>query len=250
MNKAIFLFFISISLFLFIASCVTIPEPTENRNRRRPSPDRGVSRERNHSGTAERGNTDARRKSAREVDNIRNKILEGAEKFNGATSLVVNGRRFSMDCSGVVAAIYYYAGIDLQKYYPQYTGTGTERIYKTLRDRKLIKKTWLPKPGDIVFWDNTFDRNNNGRVDDPLTHVGIVVAVDNQGNITYIHYHYRRGIVLEHMNIRKRNEEFQMINGERVIVNSPMRMRSSGRNHHNWLSGQLVNSFAEAYHLD
>ena len=249
MNKAISFFFTSIFLSLFIVSCVTPPEPAENRNRRRPSPDRGVSRERNTSHAA-RDNTSARRKSAREVENTRNKILEGAEKFKGATSLVVNGRRFSMDCSGVVAAIYYYAGIDLQKHFPQYTGSGTERIYKTLKDRRLIKKTWLPKTGDIVFWDNTFDRNNNNRIDDPLTHVGIVVAVDSRGNITYVHHHYRRGIVFEYMNIRQKNEESQMINGERVIINSPMRMRSSSRSNHNWLAGQLVNSFGEAYYLD
>jgi hypothetical protein len=36
--------------------------------------------------------------------------------------------------------------------------------------------------GDIIFWDNTWDRNGNKRFgDDPLTHAGIVISIDEDG---------------------------------------------------------------------
>jgi len=251
LNKTISICCIITFISLFIASCITITDNTGNTARNSSPSERSIfSRERGSSNTTARDNRLVR-KNTNEVENIRKKLVEGAHKFKGARSLVVNGRRFNMDCSGVVAAIYYYAGIDLQKYFPYHTGSGTERIYAILRERRLIKKTWLPKPGDIVFWDNTFDRNRNGRADDPLTHVGMVVSVDRQGNITYVHHNYRRGIVFEYMNIRQKNVESQIINGQRVIINSPMRAREHGTRGNNlWLSGQLVNSFGEAYHLE
>lgn len=43
------------------------------------------------------------------------------------------------------------------------------------------------KVGDIAFFDNTFDRNGNGRVDDPFTHVGVVIAVAADGTVTVAH---------------------------------------------------------------
>ena len=191
-----------------------------------------------------------KKKNAKEIADIKKKLIEGAEKYKEAKNLTVKGRNFNMDCSGVVAALYYYAEIDLQKYFPDYIGTGTERIYKTLKDRKLLKKTWLPEPGDIIFWDNTFDRNRNGKDDDNLTHMGMVVSCDKQGNITYIHYNYSRGIVYEYMNIRYKNYESQVVKGENIIMNSPMRIKGGNRGSKNWLAGQLVNCFAEAYYLD
>ncbi|MCL2294612.1 MAG: C40 family peptidase [Spirochaetes bacterium] len=226
--------------FAFV-SCAILPTPDDPRKRQA---------NRNSAERNQEPNTAFHRRSPREVEEIRAKLIAAAEHFRGADRLVVRGRRFNMDCSGLVSAIYYYAGIDLQRHFPYHTGTGTERIYKTLRERQLIKRTWYPLPGDLIFWDNTFDRNRNGRDDDLLTHVGMVVSVDRRGNIVYVHHNFRRGVVFEHMNIRKRNVHTQVVNGETVIVNSPMRIRGENRGNRPWLAGQLVNSFGEAYHLD
>ncbi len=35
--------------------------------------------------------------------------------------------------------------------------------------------------GDLVFFDNTYDRNGDGKFDDRITHVGIVVGFDKEG---------------------------------------------------------------------
>jgi cell wall-associated NlpC family hydrolase len=189
------------------------------------------------------------RKSPAETEKIKKALVEAAGIYHKSQTLLVGDRKFNMDCSGVVSAIYYYAGIDLQKYYPKYEGTGTERIYSALEERKLLNKYWLPEPGDIVFWDNTFDKNSNGKDDDRLTHIGMVVSCDKQGNIVYIHHHYQRGIVYEKMNLRYKNYHSRSARGQIVTINSPLREKGGSREQKNWLSGQLFNSFGEAYHL-
>jgi cell wall-associated NlpC family hydrolase len=189
------------------------------------------------------------RKTDAEIAKIKKDLVEAAGIYQKSQNLAVGERKFNMDCSGVVSALYYYAGIDLQKYYPQYSGTGTERIYKTLDERKLLKNYWLPEPGDLIFWDNTYDKNNNGRDDDELTHVGMVVSCDKQGNIVYIHHHYSKGIVFEKMNLRYKNFHSRSARGNIITINSPLRIKGGSREQKNWLSGQLFNSFGEGYHL-
>lgn len=173
-------------------------------------------------------------------------LVEKAHQIIGVEELIVNNRSFSMDCSGTVMAIYWYAGIDLAQAFPNYTGGGTERIYKFLRDKDLLYKTELPKPGDIIFWDNTFDKNGNGKLDDYLTHMGMVVSIDNYGNIEYIHENYRKGIILAKMNLYKPDEYYEIIDGEKIILNDPMRMRGSPESK-DWLSSQLYTDFGMGY---
>jgi hypothetical protein len=183
-----------------------------------------------------------------ELSDTQKLLLEQANRIIGAEKLFVNNKSFSMDCSGTVMAIYWYAGIDLAEAFPDYTGGGTERIYKYLRDKKLLYKTDLPKPGDIIFWDNTFDKNGNGKQDDYLTHMGMVVSVDDKGNIEYIHENYRKGIILAKMNLYKPDDYFEIIDGEKIVLNDPMRMRGSPESK-NWLSSQLYSDFGMGYLL-
>ena len=43
-----------------------------------------------------------------------------------------------------------------------------------------------------VFFDNTFDKNKNGKFDDPITHVGIVEEVFADGRISMLHIGSKR----------------------------------------------------------
>ena len=98
-----------------------------------------------------------------------------------------------------------------------------------------------PEPGDIVFFDNTWDRNGNGRWDDDLTHMGVVVAVDRNGTISYLHNHLRRGVVVEQMNLRHPDSR---------ELNAPLRQRGSPRDGSGrWLASHLVRGFARAHLL-
>ena len=46
---------------------------------------------------------------------LRATLAEGARSILGKKQLLVRGRKFTMDFTGVVLAIYWYAGIDLAR---------------------------------------------------------------------------------------------------------------------------------------
>ena len=145
--------------------------------------------------------------SAPSISQKQKQLVEAANWAKGRNYLTVNGTRFKMDCSGVVRAIYYKAGIDLAQDFNKYRGGGTERIHETLRSKGLIYRPTVPVPGDILFWDNTYDANHNGRSDDMLSHIGMVVSSDKKsGNIVYVHHHEKKGIVFEKMNLLHPND--------------------------------------------
>lgn len=127
------------------------------------------------------------------------KLVEAAYWAQGRGNLSNNGKDFVLDCSGVVSALYWYAGIDLQSCYPAYTGNGVTRIYRWLEEEQLLYRPDEPQPGDIIFWDNSYDKNGNGVADDVLTHIGMVVTVDENGLVTYVHHDYISGVIFARM---------------------------------------------------
>jgi len=186
--------------------------------------------------------------AARETEDVRRKLAEGGNYILGKHELVIRGKRFNMDCTGAVLAIYYYAGIDLARDFNKYKGNGVTRLYRSLESEDLLYETQLPVTGDIIFWDNTYDRNEDGQWNDSLTHVGMVMNTSRDGTIEYVHLNYRKGIIIEHMNLRESDVHQQLEKGHIRIVNSPMRMKQAGKDHpENWLAGQLYKTFAMGY---
>lgn len=174
------------------------------------------------------------------ISDTQEKIVEGSYWALGKTQLNINGRVFNLDCSGTVMAIYYYAGIDLARDFNKYTGGGTSRIFQYLEDKELLYDTEDPVPGDIIFWDNTYDKNGDGLRNDDLTHVGIVVEVGEDGTITYLHEHYKKGIILETMNLKFPDDTSR---------NAAMRMKGTGMDG-GWLSSHLYRVLAMGYKLE
>ncbi|MBB6482088.1 NlpC/P60 family protein [Spirochaeta isovalerica] len=168
------------------------------------------------------------------------KVVEGSYWALGKSQLKVRDKVFNLDCSGTVMAVYYYAGIDLSRDFGKYTGGGTERIFKYLEESDLLYDTEMPVPGDIIFWDNTYDKNGDGVRNDELTHMGIVVKIDEDGTVTYLHEHYKKGIILEKMNLKFPDD---------MEKNSAMRMKGTGMNG-GWLSSHLYRILAMGYELD
>lgn len=182
------------------------------------------------------------------TDELRAKLGEGARSVLGARELVVNGRRFSWDCTGTVLAIYWYAGVDLARDFGRYPGNGVSRLYRTLEDADLLYTTPEPILGDVVFWNDTYDADGDGRWDDPLTHVGMVMETARDGTISYIHLNYRKGIVIERMNLREPDVHQRAAAGKVTIVNSPLRMAEAGKPHPDrWLAGQLYRALGMGY---
>lgn len=177
----------------------------------------------------------------KDISAVQKDLVDSANWALGKEKLTVKDRSFNLDCSGVVMAVYYRSGIDLQSYLSGYSGGGVQRLYGFLDDRQLLYKQADLAPGDMLFWDNTYDKNGDGKKNDTLTHVGMVVTVDERGNIQYIHHNYRKGIVLAKMNL---------LDPDNLDVNSPMRARGEEKGHAPlWLSSHLLKQAARGYEL-
>ncbi len=175
-------------------------------------------------------------------------IIDSAKTLVGMApeaTVVIHGRQFVLDCIGTVAAIFYRERIDVTKDFAKYSGTGVDRLYKSLESQKVLHSDKYPRPGDVVIWDNTWDANNNGNPnDDPRTHAGVVLAVDEDGTIHYVHENYRRGVIIEVMNLLKPTV-YKDDNGK--LLNSPMAMAPKPGEERavHWVSGDLFDSFGD-----
>lgn len=179
---------------------------------------------------------------------IKQNLLQGARLVLGKKEVTIKNRSFMADCMGAVRAIYYYAGIDLARDFNKYSGNGVRRLFYTLKERGLIHTEQVPRPGDIIFWDNTWDRNGDGQWNDPLTHVGMVVKVYKDGQFDYIHQHYQKGNKIAKMNLLYPDSFYIIKNKDTIILNTPMRMKESGEKHPDkWLSSHLFRAFGRGY---
>ncbi|MBN1798808.1 MAG: hypothetical protein JW822_09525 [Spirochaetales bacterium] len=189
--------------------------------------------------------------SQQHTSRTQNLLVEGAHKLLGVNKLVVRGKKFTRDCVGTVSAIYYYAGIDLIKGYSKYSGGGVTSLYTYLKANNLIYRTKNPRIGDIIFWNNTVDKDGDGKMDDGLTHVGMVVAVKEDGTIDYVHNDYKQGIVIAQMNLKKPDIMGEIIGGTWIMINTPVRIKVRGQEHPDMLlSGQLCSWLGQGYKLD
>ena len=183
-----------------------------------------------------------------ETSDVQRLLAEGARKVLGRRHLVVRGRSFPYDCTGLVLAIYWYAGIDLARDFEQYSGNGVLRLYHSLERENLLYSSPHPNTGDIIFWDNTYDRNGDGAWNDSLTHVGMVLASHPDGSIQYVHLNYTRGIVIESMSLLEPDLHKKLVRGQLRILNSPIRLKEPGRPHPPlWLAGQLYRVLGMGY---
>jgi hypothetical protein len=53
----------------------------------------------------------------------------------------------------------------------------------------------IPMVGDLAFFDNTHDRNDNGKMDDWRTHIAIVVDVEPDGTVVLAHKGSRYALI-------------------------------------------------------
>ena len=117
----------------------------------------------------------------------RSSIVRTAARLVGARTIDVNGRRIAYDCAGVTRAVFLEHGIDL---YDSQTAdqqaNGVRLIYNHIKEHGKLHRGPAARPGDLVFFDNTWDANRDGRLNDRLTHVGIVERQDADGTITFI----------------------------------------------------------------
>ena len=118
----------------------------------------------------------------------------------------------------------------------------TENLWNQAQEEGRTHHRKRPEPGDLVFFDNTYDRNKNGRRDDPLTHVGVVIAVDRNDTVTVAHAGTSRGRTVLHLNLRD-PDELRAEDG--TPRNDYLRSRTRGESDDaETLAGQLFRGFA------
>jgi cell wall-associated NlpC family hydrolase len=125
----------------------------------------------------------ARREHAQRIQTV----LDTAVELLGRTRFDVGGKPWRADCSGFVRACYAAAGLRLPE------GTGAERsdseaLFRGLREEAKLVRGKTPRPGDLAFFHNTYDRNGNGLRDDRFSHVALVERVDADGTVQFVHF--------------------------------------------------------------
>ncbi|WP_163988776.1 CHAP domain-containing protein [Pyxidicoccus caerfyrddinensis] len=167
----------------------------------------------------------------------RETVLATARALVGKSQVVLNGRKYPADCTGLIEGVYAQAGVNFR-------GTlkpgdnGVTALYRHARARGRVYTEGRPVPGDLVFFRETYDQNRDGRRNDGLTHVGIVDAVDTDGTVTVIH-RVRRGVVRYQMNLARPHLPRNPKTGE--VLNDYL--RHPGPNREPVLTGQLFASF-------
>ena len=176
------------------------------------------------------------------------RILDAADELLATQNFVISGYRYAYDCTGTILAIYAMAGIPLVDLFPDYSGNGVTRLYGIAGDRDLLYHSDFPLPGDLIFWDNTYDKNGDRQWNDGLTHVGLVLSSEPDGTIEYLHHDYTKGVVRARMNLTDPDTHM----GENgIIVNSPMRMRRDRPlNPDEWLASHLYRRLGALHRID
>lgn len=170
-----------------------------------------------------------RRPARRRADPVSTEIASAARHY-----LDVSPRGFRDDCSGYVEAVFARAGLVLEG--------STAMFYDLAKDKSALHHKKLPTPGDLAFFDDTYDRNHNGRLDDGLSHVAVVIEVRDDGTILMGHGGTSRGRTTLRMNLDHPDER-EDSSGE--VLNDWLRVkRDSDPPGTEYLAGELWRGFA------
>jgi len=165
-------------------------------------------------------------------------------------TVLVKGKTFVLDCIGTVSAIFYRMDIDVTKDFRKYTGNGVNRLYLTLRDQGVLHRDSYPRAGDIIIWGNTWDANGDGdRTNDPRTHAGVVMSVDDDGTIHYVHESLYKGVVLDSMNLRQPSTSSDA-GGKRLNSGLAISTTAGGPRPEHWLSGDVFDAFGDLLRIE
>lgn len=146
-------------LIMLISSCVTTSQTHVKKNRS----NRHVST------------------NSRLTPDTRNRLVTVAKKALGKNKLTVNGKKYKSDCSGIINAIFSAANVGIS------INGGVKNIYRHTKKYGQIVKN-KPAPGDLIFFHNTYDKSRNGKINDWLTHIGIVEKIEPDNTIHFIHF--------------------------------------------------------------
>ena len=164
-------------------------------------------------------------------------IVERAVQLVGTRRLGRVDRHVPDDCSGFVRLAYLRGGIDLVSHGFLAGENAVTAIYRRAQTRGAFHQH--PRPGDLVFFRETYDRNRDGRRNDGLTHVAVVERVEPDGTLTFIH-RGMKGIARSRMNLFF--PRTHRVGQGGPVLNDFLRPASRGQRA--WLTGELFAGFA------
>jgi cell wall-associated NlpC family hydrolase len=174
------------------------------------------------------------------------KLTRGRRVARRAATLVgvplSSHHRVPDDCSGLVRLAYQAVGIELLSHGTQPGENAVGAMYR--RARRAGALHWrTPRPGDLVFFRETYDRNRDGERNDGLTHVAVVESVERDGTVVFVH-RGGSGVKRSRMNLRlpmKHRGE-----GERILNDYLRRAEGEERAR---LTSELFSGYASASRL-
>lgn len=119
------------------------------------------------------------------------------ERVRGARYIRFDGRLFRDDCSNALRIPYHAQGVDLFSEHPLHPDANGVKLIRVKGEAVAT-----PEVGDLVIFDDTWDKNRNGALDDPDTHAAIVVGFEEGGTVL-LYNRVRSGHRIFRMNLRK-----------------------------------------------
>lgn len=159
-----------------------------------------------------------------------------ASRWVGLKSLRALSRSGTDDCSGLVKLAFRHQGVELTSSASPRFESGVQSMHR--RARHLGATVNVPRRGDLVFFRETYDRNRDGRINDGLTHVGIVERVESNGTLVFIH-RTNGGVKRSRLN---RAQPRVQRDAKGRVLNDWLRRAEKG--HEARLAGELVTGFA------
>lgn len=142
--------------------------------------------------------------------------------------------RFRDDCSGFVCAVFNRAELPLSG--------NTRSLYETALAAGAVHKRKRPAVGDLVFFDDTVDRNRDGRWNDDLTHIAVVIEIFQDGTVLMAHAGTSKGRSTLRMNLLRPHDH---TDESGVELNGFLRAPKSGdTNRARYLAAELWRAFA------
>jgi cell wall-associated NlpC family hydrolase len=168
---------------------------------------------------------------------LSNRAAARASQWVGLPSLKRVSHAVNDDCSGLVNLAYRKRNLNLLPERTLPGEGGVSAIY-----RKALSLDALhgePRPGDLVFFRETYDRNRDGRRNDGLTHIGVVEHVAPDGTVMFVH-RAGGGVKRSRMNL---HQPGLRRDAKGRVLNDYLR-RSERRATHPRLAGELFAGFA------
>lgn len=148
--------------------------------------------------------------------------------------LMVRPQGFRDDCSGFVSAVFTNSGVEMDGV--------VASIYDLAVVHDVLHWRDVPAVGDLVFFDNTHDRNDNGDWDDMNTHIGVILEVDPDGTALFAHSGTSQGRATGRINVA-RSGEYKDQQGN--VLNNYLRSPEAGdKPTATYLTGELWAGFA------